>query len=139
VCTYILQSNSFVDVVVVFHVAIKLPHFRNGAGVGPTFELCVSAKVLLPVVGKYPVWISDGLSGIILQLTTQQAPQMSTFSNLTLTETAYQMYQKFVCPDHCCFFFCFLPLPRLFHPLLFFVVVLIDTSSTSASVSVCNS
>ena len=44
-----------------------------------------------------------------------------------------------VCPDHCFFFFCFLPLPRLFHPLLFFFVVLIDTSSTSASFSVCNS
>jgi hypothetical protein len=39
-------------VVVVFHVAIKLPHFSNGAGVGSTFEVCVSAKVLLPIVGN---------------------------------------------------------------------------------------
>jgi len=37
------------------------------------------------------------------------------------------------------FLFCFLPLPRLFHPFLFFFVVLIDTSANSASVSVCNS
>jgi hypothetical protein len=46
------KGNSFVAVVVVFHVAIKLSHFSNGAGVGPTFELCVSAKVLLPILGN---------------------------------------------------------------------------------------
>ena len=46
------RGNKFVAVVVVFHVAIKLPHFSNGAGVGSTFELCVSAKVLLPIVGN---------------------------------------------------------------------------------------
>ena len=43
-----------------------------------------------------------------------------------------------VCPDHW-FFFCFLPLPHLFYPLLFFFVVLIVTSATSTAVSVCNS
>jgi hypothetical protein len=65
VCTYILQGIKFVGVVVVFHVAVKLPHFSNGSGVGPTFELCVSAKVLLPILGNKTVWISGGLSGII--------------------------------------------------------------------------
>jgi len=70
-----------VAVVVVFHVVIKLPHFNNGAGVGSTFELCVSAKVLLPIIGNETIWISDGLSRIILQMATQQAPQMSTFSH----------------------------------------------------------
>jgi hypothetical protein len=49
------------------------------------------------------------------------------------------MYQNFVCPDHYFFFFCFLSLPHLIHSLLFFFVVLIFTSATSASVSVCNS
>ena len=46
------KVNSFVAVVVVFHVAIKLPHSSNGAAVGLTFEVCVSAKVLLPVLGN---------------------------------------------------------------------------------------
>jgi hypothetical protein len=46
------KVNSFVAVVVVFHVAIKLPHSSNGAAVGPTFEVCVSAKVLLPFLGN---------------------------------------------------------------------------------------
>jgi hypothetical protein len=46
------KGNSFVAVIVVFHVAIKLPHFSNGAAVGPTFEVCVSAKVLLPIIGN---------------------------------------------------------------------------------------
>jgi hypothetical protein len=66
---------------------------------------------------------------------------MPTFSNLTLTETALPDAPEFYlfCPDHCFFFFCFLPLPSLFHSLLFFFVVLIDTSANSASVSVCNS
>ena len=41
-----------------------------------------------------------------------------------------------VCPYHCFFFFfCFLHLPHLFHPFLFFFVVLIDTSANSASFS----
>ena len=31
------KGNSFVVVDVVFHVAIKLPHFSNGAAVGPAF------------------------------------------------------------------------------------------------------
>jgi len=44
------KGNKFAAVVVVFHVAIKLPHFSNGAGVGPTFEVCVSAKILLPII-----------------------------------------------------------------------------------------
>ena len=44
-----------------------------------------------------------------------------------------------VCPDHCLLFFCFLPLPHFLHPLLFFFVVLLDTSATSACVSLCNS
>jgi len=52
-CVYIhLTKASFVTVVVVFHVANKLPQFSNGAGVGSTFEVCVSAKVLLPIVGN---------------------------------------------------------------------------------------
>jgi hypothetical protein len=59
------EGNSFVAVVVVFHVAIKLPHFSSGAGVGPTFDLCVSAEVLLPILGNKTVWISGGLSDII--------------------------------------------------------------------------
>ena len=43
-----------------------------------------------------------------------------------------------VCPDHCfLFFFCLLHLSHFFHPFLFFFVILIDTSTTSASVSVC--
>jgi hypothetical protein len=66
VCTYILPGIIFVGVIVVFHVAIKLPHFSNGAGVGPTFELCVSSNVLLRILGNKTVWISVGLSGIIL-------------------------------------------------------------------------
>jgi hypothetical protein len=37
------KGNSFVAVVVVFHVANKLPHFSNGAGVGPDFEVCIYA------------------------------------------------------------------------------------------------
>jgi hypothetical protein len=39
-----------------------------------------------------------------------------------------------VCPDHR-FFFCCLSLPHLFHPFLFFFVVLMDTSANSASLS----
>ena len=39
-----------------------------------------------------------------------------------------------VCPNHC-YFFCFLCLPSLFHPFLFFFVVFIDTYANSASFS----
>jgi len=44
------KGNSFVAVVVVFHVAIKLLQFNNGAGVGPTFEVCISA---LPTLSSF--------------------------------------------------------------------------------------
>jgi len=29
-----------------------LPQFSNAAGVGPSFKVCISAKVLLPIVGN---------------------------------------------------------------------------------------
>ena len=38
------KGNSFVAVVVVFHAAIKLPHFSNGAGVGPTLNFVYLPK-----------------------------------------------------------------------------------------------
>jgi hypothetical protein len=44
----------------------SLPQFSNAAGVGSTFKVCISAKVVLPILGNKMVWISDGLSGLIL-------------------------------------------------------------------------
>jgi hypothetical protein len=53
-CVYVHlnKSNKFVAVVVVFQVANKLPHFSNGAGAGPTFEVCLSSKLPLPILGN---------------------------------------------------------------------------------------
>jgi len=51
------KGNSFVVVVVGFHVAIKLPHFSNGAGVGPPFEVCISA---LPTLSAFPLMGQNG-------------------------------------------------------------------------------
>jgi len=39
-------------VVNVFPLAAQFTNFYIGGSVGPTFEVCVSAKVLLPIVGN---------------------------------------------------------------------------------------
>ena len=63
---------------------------------------------------------------------------MYTFSNVMLTETAYQLHQNFIlCAQiivsSSASYLC------LFHPFLFVFAVLIGTFTTSSSISVCNS
>ena len=63
---------------------------------------------------------------------TTSSPSVYSFqfnSDRNCLSDAPEFY--FVCPDHCFFFLCFLPLPRLFQ-LFFFLVVLINTSATGA-------
>jgi hypothetical protein len=127
------KGKSFVAVVM-FHVAIKLPHFSTSAGVGPTFEVCISPPPNLPST----LWGRMGKLKAIVNTTSTLNVYIFQFNSYrNCLPDAPQSY--FVSPDHCFFFFCFLPLPHLFHSLLFFFVVLIDTSAISASVSVCNS
>jgi hypothetical protein len=62
---FIFDFIVFYSIPVCFFWLQSLLHFSNGAGVGPTFEVCVSAKVMLSIVGNERVWFSDGLSGMM--------------------------------------------------------------------------
>jgi hypothetical protein len=64
---------------------------------------------------------------------------MSTFSNVVLTETAYQMHKNIILYVQVTVSSSSASWLSLFHPFLFFFALLIDTSMTSSSVSVCNS
>jgi len=123
VCTS-YKGNSFVAVVVVFHVAIKLPQFSNDADVSSTFEV---AFLPSPPYFLSTLWGRMGKLKAIDNTTSTSNVHIFQFNSYrNYLSDAPEFY--LVCPDH--WFFCFLPLLHLVHPLLFFFVVLIDTSAT---------